>query len=1070
MSVSIAAPRDILLRRLREDLFGPGQECEVLAERPADRYLTGILFPAGAVLPSAEDEGDLGAAGVDDEDADDTPPPITGGFRPSTCGLSFCLAGAPYPSISVVVTCGRYEQLHVDPETGQASASAPLQRANERWRRVPLQATVTHAVTIGGEPESVSLGPHGIPGLDLYLRAARVPDGDAIIVTAALVNRQEDTQQSRVDAEQRTFFQVGMSIEAVGPARLTARPARSQANERDARVSALIYRKVREMAVGHTCSASWGPNDEDVHWIRTTWMPEAVVLRMRAEGDPSFDVLRNHASLKPLNAEWLAARASDRDLIAGLRLLVTAYDGWLDKQQERVPTLPAELQSFAAENLSDCRAANARMAAAVDLLERDATVRQAWRLAEGAMHLQFSWTKRRPLTWHPFQLGFQLLVLSSLVSRESPDRGIMDLLWFPTGGGKTEAYLALTAFVLFLRRMRDGGEQACGTAVLMRYTLRLLTVQQFQRAAALILACEAIRRGEEHVTAAATPSLGPTAFSIGMWVGSGATPNSYKDAAAALKNSGGATPRQLPRCPRCRGALDYVADRRREAILVHCTTGSCYFSPHTQSMPIWVVDSDVYRETPSLVIATLDKFAQIVRKPDTGALFGLGTPHLPPDMIIQDELHLISGPLGSIAGLYEVAIDRLCSRPYRGGLLRPKIIGSTATIRRATEQVEKLFAREAFQFPPPVIDATNSGFGIEDTTDPGRMYLGLTTAGRSAKYALQATYASALQGATDPQLPTAPGLSHPNDLYWTLTGYFNSLRELGGAVTLVMDDVLKSIRGYARRRNESPRALAPPVELTSRVASSEIPPTLERLEHRAGHADCVDVLLASNMISVGVDVSRLGLMVVAAQPKTVAEYIQATSRVGRQEPGLVVVVYNHPRVRDRSFFETFPTWHRALYRAVEATSVTPFSSRARDRAMHVVIVALARHLVDGMLQSPRLDGPKLDEVRRLLDVVESRARRVDPEEAASVRKDGRDFLRDWADLVNNGGVTKYWDERGSSLLMAAEDFVALREHGDHVQAFPAPNSMREVEPSAMFKLWFPERINRARRRVSSGEE
>lgn len=1063
------SPRDVLLERLTEDLLGPGHEGVGIAERPSDRYVTGILYANGTQISDAQDDGDLAAAGADDDEADDTPAPLAGGLRPSTCGLSFAITSPDPPAIQVSVTCARYVRFHVDPSSNQPSTDpAHAKRANERWQRRPYAADFTHLLPTGDMPETVALGPHGIDGLDLYLRASSRER--SAIVTAALVNRLEDAGSGRVEAEQNTFFQVQLTIRAVAPARLTARPPKPAGADRDARVSALIYRDVREMAVGHTCSASWGPTEDAVEWVRTEWLPRALVRRMRAEGDPAFEVLRTHPTLRPLSAAWLARTATDAQLIDGLRLLVTAYGDWLDTQDARVATLATELRAYADENLADCRSAANRMGSAVDLLEADPRVRQAWRLAAGAMALQFTWVKGRDLAWHPFQLGFQLLVLGSLVDRGSPDREIMDLLWFPTGGGKTEAYLALTAFLLFYRRLRGPGPEGCGTAVLMRYTLRLLTIQQFQRASALVLACEAVRRGHEQVTAAPTPKLGDTPFSIGLWVGGDATPNTFEKAEEALREQGTSTPRQLQKCPRCKQRLDYRANRAAKAIEIRCSDAGCYFSSRTQPMPIWVVDTDVYRELPSLLIATLDKFAQIVRKPETGALFGLSTPHAPPDLIIQDELHLISGPLGSLAGLYEVAIDRLCARPAGDTFVRSKVIGSTATIRRAADQVDKLFARAAFQFPPPVIDATNSGFGIEDTTDPGRIYVGLTTAGRSAKFTLQATYATALQSATDMRIPMVASPSNPRDRYWTLTGYFNSLRELGGAVTLVMDDVLKSIRGYAGRRGEEPRKLTLPVELTSRVPSSDIPVTLERLDQPVGQADCVDVLLASNMISVGVDVSRLGLMVVAAQPKTVAEYIQATSRVGRNDPGLVVVVYNHPRVRDRSFFETFPTWHRALYRAVEATSVTPFASRARDRALHAVVVALARHLINDLRDSPLLIPRKLSQIRALLDVITARVQRVDSEEVLGSRRRAEDFVGDWERLVA-GTVTEYWGrDHLRSLLIGAEDAVALDEQGEPFQAAPTPNSMREVEPSALFRLWVPTTGPRARRRVASADE
>src|SRR5690606_32244183 len=193
-----------------------------------------------------------------------------------------------------------------------------------------------------------------------------------------------------------------------------------------------------------------------------------------------------------------------------------------------------------------------------------------------------------------------------------------------------------------------------------------------------------------------------------------------------------------------------------------------------------------------LLIGTIDKFAQIVRRKEVNALFGLngGTP---PDLVLQDELHLISGPLGTIAGLYEVAIDRM----FGSGGAHPKIIGSTATIRRASEQVSALFNRKTAQFPPPCLDATDSAFAIVDQNAPGRLYAGITTAGRSAKFTLQPVAASLLQSAFG---GTADDKSR--DPYWTLVSYFNSLRELGGALVLMQDDVNDSLALLAERRGE----------------------------------------------------------------------------------------------------------------------------------------------------------------------------------------------------------------------------------------------------------------------------
>jgi superfamily II DNA or RNA helicase len=467
-------------------------------------------------------------------------------------------------------------------------------------------------------------------------------------------------------------------------------------------------------------------------------------------------------------------------------------------------------------------------------------------------------------------------------------------------------------------------------------------------------------------------------------------------------------------------------------------------------LPVWTIDEEIYRQTPSLLIGTVDKFAQIVRKLETGVLFGHGTIHSPPDLIIQDELHLISGPLGSMAGIYEVAIDELCRSD--SGL--PKIIGSTATIRRADEQIRALFDRNTYQFPTPGIDATNSGFAVVDVASPGRLYVGLTTAGRSATYMLQALIASLVQSATE-----AGASLEERDHYWTLVAYFNSLRELGRALVLMQDDVPVSVGQYAGRRNECARRIQAPAELTSRVPSYEIRDMLQRLNTPATDPEAVDLLVASNMISVGMDIPRLGLMVVNAQPKTISEYIQATSRVGRGAvPGLVVTMYNSMRVRDRSHFETFETWHRTLYRDVEASSVTPFASRAQDKALHAVLVALVRHTIPGMARRPIFNDLTRGEAERILSVIEQRVLRVDASERTSVSQKLQELLRQWE---SRRDLETYWDDydRRASLMMSAEQFAAkadvdpdLDQEGARMALWPTPNSMREVEPGAPFIL------------------
>jgi hypothetical protein len=690
------------------------------------------------------------------------------------------------------------------------------------------------------------------------------------------------------------------------------------------------------------------------------------------------------------------------------------------------------------------------MAEGVAAVRRDVQIRTAFQLAQTAMRLQFGWLRGgKPLVWHPFQLAFQLLVLASLATRSHPDRETMDLLWFPTGGGKTEAYLALTAFVVLLRRLRRStDDEGAGVAVLMRYTLRLLTVQQFQRAAAVICACELLRRRGEAPTAG-LPDLGKTPISIGLWVGAAATPLTLQE---ALNRAPGdpSTPEQLTTCPGCGARLTWRLTPKESFVECPSEPSSCELAASGSRLPIWTIDEEVYRHTPSLLIGTVDKFAQIVRKIETRVLFGRGKKHSPPDLVIQDELHLISGPLGSLAGLYEVAIDELCRRDA----IRPKVIGSTATIRRAEDQIRALFDRTTYQFPSPGLDAGNSGFAVTDFERPGRLHVGITTAGRSATYMLQALVASLLQAASE-----AGASADERDYYWTLVTYFNSLRELGRGLVLMQDDVPVSIAQFAARRGEARRRIEAPAELTSRVRSYEIRDMLDRLKKGAGDLEAVDLLLASNMISVGMDIPRLGLMVVNAQPKTLSEYIQATSRVGRGNvPGIVVTMYNSMRARDRSHYETFETWHRCLYRDVEATSVTPFASRAQDKALHAVLVALVRHTVPGMDRRPILDDVRRVAAEGIAGLIEGRVARIDPAERTAVSQKLKRLIDQWGSRPD---LQTYWDdyERRTSLLMSAEQFAAkadvdpdLDSEGARRALWPTPNSMREVEAGAPFIL------------------
>ncbi|BEQ13129.1 helicase-related protein [Desulfoferula mesophila] len=1053
--------REQLLTRLMEDLIGPHEEEEVLTSKPADVYLSGILWPRDTRM-TAEDDEKFGTAGFGDEEGSEAGEEeeisLVGLARPRSAGVSLA-ASSPngVPSIEVRVLFATYEPIDDDPDTkggalveNESSETERLDQQKSKWPRLRWHRRwhdlLVRGLKLNRAAIHVDLKSFGAPqDVKLYLRTA--PFSEGTLTTVTIINdASPDKDGGRRDVERLTLFQTKLEIRPENGTYLVARPSRRMVLDEEDLSGELLYREAKEFAVGHTCSAEWeeGDNPGTASKVTTHWMPRTLVSSMNPEGSDVFNKLLGGGFESHLSTDWLA-EASAEELGEALSELPIAYGEWISQQESLAQDLEEKYRAQAKKNLKNCRKIQDRMAEGAVFISSSPELTTAFRLANKAMSLQHKWNVDKassgPLRWWPFQLGFILLAASSVADRNHPERGIMDLLWFPTGGGKTEAYLGLIAFLAFYRRLASGKnpDDGAGVAAIMRYTLRLLTTQQFVRAAAVMLACEAIRRGclpgfETGI------DLGKTPFSIGLWVGNDAVPNKVADAAAALGGADQPTPKQLVECPACRKDLVWQHNSREQTIQVKCQNEGCILYDPETALPIWTVDEDVYRFKPTLLIGTIDKFAQIVRRKEVNALLGLSSGQ-PPDLIVQDELHLISGPLGTIAGLYEVAIDKMFSS--RGG--QPKIIGSTATIRRAGDQVKALFNRETEQFPPPGLNADDTGFAVKDEASPGRLYCGITTAGRSAKFTLQAVAASLLQSASE-----GTGEVSERDPYWTLVSYFNSLRELGGALVLMQDDVNDSMEILAGIRSETSRKPELVEELTSRRTQAEVRDMLSRLEIPAGSGSALDVVLATNMLSVGVDIPRLGLMLMNGQPKGIAEYIQATSRVGRGiVPGLVVVILNNAKARDRSHYETFATWHSTLYRDVEPTSVTPFASRARDRALHAILVALVRHLVPGMLERPALDDRVTADAEDIIDQITQRAKFIDPSEV-EVLQELKERLANW----KRRAPSSYWGWNvKKSLLQDAERAATMRAMGRMPgDAWPTLNNMRNVEASTRFIL------------------
>lgn len=1047
--------RDELVDRVRADLLGPVDgDAEVLTEEPATAYITGVLYPRdrGRGLSDerrSEEDVDLTAAAASSEDVPEPGVAMANRQMPSAMGLTFAVDPRVNPAFSVQVTAAVYEPCDVEgrPVSPKRTERRGVDDDTTRWHRRSFTTTAV-PVTVIDQPAARSVDVE--EGLSVQVRVRAPDQTGAVAVTVTLVNEREAETSELVD--RFCVFQPQIQVETADrmPS-FVERPLPITTDEEDVELSALLHRHAPLFAVGHGCTAEWAWTSAATRGAQTA--TRAATNAVWTSFVPSRDVLLTESNPDAPEPGMLnLAEAPLSELRTQLHEMVDHYEEWIVDRTGDAGTLDgSRFADTATRQLAACREAAARMRTGIESLD-DEQVLTAFRMACTAMADQRArtvWIRSGMSTsldpaagrWRPFQIGFVLLCLPGIVDPSHEDRGIADLLWFPTGGGKTEAYLGLIAFTTFLRRLRRGAAGA-GVTVLMRYTLRLLTLQQFERAATLICAMENIRRAHPE-------DLGTEPISIGMWVGAAATPNKLDDAYTSIQKLRDGqvvrekNPVQLKACPWCGTAMDhqdYHVDRAAGSMTICCRNAQCSFR---SGLPVHVVDEDIYAVRPTLVIATADKFAQIAWRPNVANLFNRqgalsGTP--PPELVIQDELHLISGPLGSLAGLYETAIDVAADRP--------KIVASTATIRRAQQQGARLFDRSVRQFPPAGFDSRDSWFAVEATPaeKATRCYLGVLAPATSQATLLIRVYAALLHYAA-----LIEGEDHVRDTYWTLVGYFNSLRLLSAAELQVHADIQERLTRLASRDAVHERTVEVLRELTSRVDSSEIPSYLAELFISHPQPAAIDTVLATNMISVGVDVDRLGLMAVMGQPQTTAEYIQATSRVGRRDPGLVVAMLNASRSRDRSHYENFLAYHSALYRQVESTSVTPFAARARDRALHAVLIGLLRilHPIARPNNAAASVEKFLDEIDEVCGSIVDRVAAVAPDERETVADELRRVVDDWRDLAQVNPKLVYEAPRrrpGSGIR--GPDTALLSSFGqdeDLEQAYETMWSLRDVD-------------------------
>ncbi|GHC28364.1 helicase-related protein [Aidingimonas halophila] len=1151
---------------------------EILRETPLLRYGTGILYPKDAVegevevgseTYGSEPDSDIETSeepseGFENPDDDQEEPGEDQGYDldlslsnarlPRSMALSFLGDTATARTFDVTVSGGFYHPFDV----GVKDSEKKWWYRQEFSRKLEVPESWRHSngLRIDCIDRNDPLYGRGIR-LALYVYSRPHHDPRQRLVTVALVNESEPgTYQARNEcALFQSHFEVELSGEDGEESILPYPEILGKSDDPEVVSNQLLYRKDPVFAVGHGCSVDWnavtGEGAQRVDCVSSAVIPEYEVPSIT----PDVTLPSGESLQVSMEACAQISDEPEGDGYWQLRQVVDHYGEWIDEQQNKVDSgrIPDDLQEQGIQNLNDCHEAMKRMQDGFRFLASDDAALKAFSLMNRAMLLQQQHAPEgiRKFTrddlgcisfdapfkpsathgrWRAFQIGFILMSLKSAVNHDDPMHDAVELIWFPTGGGKTEAYLGLAAFLMLYERFCFGDE-AAGVQVLMRYTLRLLTAQQLQRGATLMCALESLRK--EH-------NIPGGAFGIGLWVGGSTTPNRGNEAAQALKklrkDSSAPNPFLFDRCPWCSaqmGPQEKSGGKGNEVFGYHetsdpstvefrCSDPQCDFSDH---LPIYIVDTDIYRHRPSLVVGTVDKFAMLAWKPEIRNLFGIGESGKretnPPGLIIQDELHLITGPLGSMVGLYEPLIEELCTDHRSGRNKLPKIVCATATTRRYEAQVRGLYGRsETRLFPPPALDAEDSFFARyhrqeNGALSPGRKYVGIHSPGLGSQLSVQRNAFAALVDASNHLRP----FDH-RDAYRSLLVFYNSIRELGGAKTIVQSDIPERLTSISRRASplHFSRYINRDEELTSRLTAEQVPMAIHKLQQKLedispetiqsalqnvvsglgdrtvrGNAEwllealksgdipvesyrilhdvqqdvrgrtgnvpaelqsvmdilkgkgVVDICLASNIIEVGIDIDRLSLMAIVGQPKTTAQYIQVSGRVGRkwsERPGLVVTLYSATRPRDRSHYERFRAYHQRLYSQVEPASVTPWSLPAIERALRAVCVGYIRQTTpSGTRPGEGVAMERLDEFIELL--LDKRGSFMSESERSNVSR----FLRQSRDLwekrqpnfANWGNLNRFED--GDAIFpLGSPDSGQLRKY-----AWPAPTSMRTVD-------------------------
>lgn len=980
---------------------------EIFYGKPERQYNSGMLFPLKVtenkddiediVLEEnfEEKDIDLRDAETDTENHEEQVPISLDSYLPSNMGVTVAVASEE-KFLDIIFTCGSYEEKLINNSIQQGS--------KENWQfRKSLKKEIRLDLTEKHIKEEVSLFDYtGEENLNLLLRidalVREIPlEGSSnsfkqiklVTVSATNITRNQERDTKNI------MFQSQIKLKGLSDVFLpypNASSLNAKISNEDKKFD-MLYSSELNYGFGQNCSTFWQEDETGkVTEIKSTFIPEYEIKTMTP------DIIINGKKIEISHASLVAAKNSS-ELLLLLNPIVEGYRNWYQKlTAQKVENYYGKVFN---DNLLEIENCLSRMERGLNILKENNQAFEIFKLTNLAMLMQMTNGKItrnivnsdgslefdkerqdiferldysslnslsdnvkkiiekdevgssfRKVKWRAFQISFLLMAIESIVDKSSPERNIVDLIWFPTGGGKTEAYLAVAAYSILYRRAIDNEDM--GTDIIMRYTLRLLTADQFQRSARLICSLDYLRRKLSRI-------FGSNEISLGMWVGVANTPNSDMNAKTQLNQAikGNAAQFPVTSCPWCGaeikvdGSKNYHGFKwRNNELIASCPDTSCCFY---DKLPIYFVDEQLYRTAPTFLIGTIDKFVQLTWNPKARAFFGLDNEgkrqFTPPNLIIQDELHLISGPLGTLAGMYECLIDELCT-DRRGDIeIKPKIVCATATIKAYSEQILSLFGRENTSlFPPAGIDINDNFFSTIDKdlkghNKPGRKYIGVHpfTQGR-----LQ-TEVQTISALMEQVSHLSP---EERDPFWTILSFYNTINDIGKALTLSEQDIPHHMAQYYKTKKvdkEKQRYLNQTgvKELTSRLASDKVGTAIKEMKvgYTLENNKALDLVLASNIIEVGVDIDRLSLMTINGQPKTTAQYIQVSGRIGRrtnERPGLVVTEYNPNNSNDKSHFEHFVEYHQKLYSQVEESSVTPFSYFAIERGLPAVIVGYLR--------------------------------------------------------------------------------------------------------------------------------